>query len=224
MGIKPYYDRDGITIYCGDCREIVPQLEQIDAVISDPPYGMNWDTDTTRFTGGKGSHNRIGERVSDDDKPFDPKPWLEYRKVLLWGCNHYASNLPVGTTIVWLKKSDAKFGVMLSDAELAWMSGGHGVYVHRQIWDGCAREGGENGKHFHPTQKPVGLMKWCIGKTGVNTSEVILDPFMGSGTTLVAAKELGIRAVGIELSERYCEIAAKRLAQGVLKFTGADCE
>jgi len=209
---NPYYEKDGITIYHSDCREIVPHLCGVDMVLSDPPYGMNYNTDSTRFSGGEGSHNSQRSRVKGDDAPFDPTPWTSFPKCVLWGSNHYSQRLPKGTTLVWQKKNAEKFGVMLSDAELAWERGGHGVYLFRAVWDGCARET-EHGQHYHPAQKPVALMAWCIQR---NEPKNVLDPFMGSGSTLVACREFGIPAVGIELEEKYCEIAAKRLSQGVL--------
>jgi DNA modification methylase len=208
----PYYERDGITIYHGDCREIAPALSDIEMVLTDPPYGMNYNTDSTRFSGGKGSHNRKRPRVHGDDEPFDPQPWIEYPKCVLWGSNHFGQMLPKGTTLVWQKKNADKFGVVLSDAEVAWEKGGHGVYLFRAVWDGCARET-ENGQHFHPTQKPVALMSWCIRR---NAPLSVIDPFMGSGSTLLACREFSVRAIGIEIDERYCEIAANRLAQRVL--------
>jgi DNA modification methylase len=206
--MKPYFDEDGVTIYLGDCREIAPCLEAVEAIVSDPPYGMAWDTDTTRFSGGEQGHKRgrVAPPIHGDDEPFDPAPWLQYERVALFGANHFGSRLPVGTTLVWVKRSDTAFGSFLSDAEIAWMKGGHGVYCYR----GFRRPG----HTYHPTEKPVGLMRWVIEKVGGDG--LILDPYMGSGTTLRAAKDLGRRAIGIEINEDYCRIAVERLRQGVL--------
>lgn len=99
----------------------------------------------------------------------------------------------------------------LSDAEVAWMKGGHGTYIYSETCQGFVRKE----KAQHPTQKPVGLMTWCIEKS--RTTGLILDPFMGAGSTLIAARDLGRRAIGIEIEERYCEIAAKRLDAATLK-------
>lgn len=210
--MTPYYDQDGITIYHGDCREIAQQLSGIDAVISDPPYGMNYDTNSTRFTTNGNGHGAPSKRryapVRGDDAPFSPRQWLAYPRVVLFGFNHFASDLPVGTTLVWIKKSDKGFGSFLSDAELAWMKGGHGVYCKRDT-----SHFGEMRTRIHPTQKPVPLMKWCIQKAKVPQGGLILDPYMGSGTTLLAAREMGMRAVGIELEEEYCKAAVQRLQQ-----------
>ena len=214
----PYYEDDQVTLFCGDCRELAPALGLDFALVSDPPYGMAWNTDTKRFSGGQAPNCwRRGDGRSDwgevagDGEPFDPAPWLEYPAVVLWGANHYAQRLPVGTTLVWLKKADHLFGTFLSDAEIGWQRGGHGVYVHRKQFPPPSRMAENGGAVAHPTQKPLSLMRWCIERTPADLP--VLDPFAGSGTTLRAAKDLGRRAVGIELEERFCEVAASRLAQ-----------
>lgn len=211
--MRPYFERDGITIYHGDCRDVLPTLTGIEAVVSDPPYGMRWDGSVSVGRNGHGSKgsrsSRYGETVFGDDTPFDPSPWLRFEKVVLWGWNHFAARLPVGTALVWIKRFDGGFGSFLSDAEIAWMKGGHGVYLHRDT-----TLMGETHQRRHPTEKPVGLMRWCIQRA--QCTGVILDPYMGSGTTLRAAADLGHHAIGIEVEERYCEIAARRLEQQVL--------
>ena len=207
--MTPYYQDDAVTIYHGDCREIAPTLARDIAVVADPPYGMAWDG---RVTGGRNGTNPggvssfFGQRVRGDNEPFDPAPWLDFPEVILWGSNHYGQRLPVGTTLVWVKRNDESFGSFLSDAEVAWQRGGHGVYCYRDT-------GYKSEDRYHPTQKPIALMRWCIART---TRPTILDPFMGSGTTLRAAKDLGRKAIGIEIEERYCEIAANRCRQEVL--------
>ena len=218
--MKPYYQDESVTIYHGDAREIMPQLaEPIDLVLTDPPYGRldraSVDCDSTRFSrgprGNGGPSLRRYAPMVGDDRPFDPSPFLDYPRVVLWGSNHYSEGLPRGTTLVWLKRFDPAFGSFLSDGEIAWLKGGHGVYAHRDT-SLC----GET--RTHQTQKPVGLMRWCIRKAGGDG--MILDPFMGTGATLRAAKDEGRRAIGIEIEERHCEIAAGRMAQGVLSFEG----
>lgn len=209
-----YYDHAGITIYHGDCLDIQSEFSRSCAVVSDPPYGMKWNGKVTR---GKSDLKRKGTKTSgfdvkiiNDDVPFDPKPFLRFEEVVLWGFHHFANNLPKGSVLVWIKRYDDGFGSFLSDADLAWMKGGHGVYCKRDL-----TLNGESRFRLHPTQKPLGIMKWCVEKT---KGETIFDPFMGSGTTLVAAKELGRKAIGIEIEEKYCEIAAKRLSQEVMPF------
>ncbi len=202
-----------VRLILGDCLDVLPTLSGIDAVVTDPPFGMNWNTDSTRFTGGKGSHHKRSERIIDDDKPFDPLPWLAFSRVALWGSNHYAERLPRGTTLVWSKKSPAKWGKFLSDCEVGWMSGGHGVYAFLHVWDGCARAGHENGKHLHPTQKPIALMKWVLDRLKVPEGATVLDPYMGSGSTGIACIETGRNFIGIEKSPEYFAIAQKRIAE-----------
>jgi site-specific DNA-methyltransferase (adenine-specific) len=208
--VKPYYQDSAVTIYHGDCREIAPVLGLDYAVVSDPPYGMRWDGRVTPGPGGHagGRSYSFGVQITGDDKPFDPTPWREYPEAILWGANHYWSRLPQGTTLVWIKRNDNAFGSFLSDAEIAWQRGGCGVYCHRGV-------GYKSEDRNHPTQKPLGLMAWCVERT----RGVILDPFMGSGTTLRAAKNLGRKAIGIEIEERYCEIAARRMGQEVMAFS-----
>ena len=219
---EPYYSHGGIVIYHGDCRDILPHVTA-DVVVTDPPYGMNWPCDNRRFCGGsvesqarRPKNPRHYPPVVGDDQPFDPSPWMGFSGVVLWGANHYGQRLPVGTTLVWIKRLDPAFGSFLSDAEVAWMKGGHGVYCYRDL-----SMQGDTTTRTHPTQKPVPLMRWCIG---LMPEGVILDPFMGSGTTLVAAKQLGRKAIGIEIEERYCEIAVKRLQQEVLPFVASEPE
>jgi len=207
--VKPYYSHAGIVIYHGDCREILPEV-QADVVVSDVPYGVNFDTDYRRFTSWFDVPRTNHKPVHGDSEPFDPTPWLEFPEVILWGFNCFCDRLPPGTLLVWDKRF--KGGqAFLADGEAAWMKGGHGVYIHSETSQGFVR----SERVQHPTQKPIALMQWCISKTKGNT---ILDPYMGSGTTLVAAKLEQRKAIGIEIEERYCEIAAKRLAQEVFQF------
>lgn len=213
-GIRPYYSDDSCIVLLGDCRELLPLISGVGAVVSDPPYGMDWDGKVSRGNshGPKGAKTKsYGITIAGDNEPFDPAPFLGFPHVVLFGSNHYSQRLPVGTTLVWVKRLDAGFGSFLSDAEIAWRKGGHGVYCFRDL----AMQS-ETRTRQHPTQKPVGLMKWCIEQSGAHPESLILDPYMGSGTTLRAAKDLGRKAIGIEIEERYCEIAAKRLSQAVL--------
>lgn len=215
--MKPYYDHKGITIYHGDCRDILPHMPKVDLVLTDPPYGMNNNTNSGRFSGGsqqsiskRGIGGKFKDKIIGDDEHFNPEPWIYFPRVILFGANHYLDKLFPGTTLVWIKRLDSAFGSFLSDAEIAWMKGGCGVY--------CWRDTSMNRlalQRIHPSQKPIGLMKWCIEKSK-STHGTILDPFMGSGTTLRAAKDLGRKAIGIEIEEKYCEMAAKRLGQEVL--------
>src|SRR5205807_3496661 len=131
------------------------------------------------------------------------------RKQVIWGANCFSDKLPRGSWLVWDKrfKNGKSF---LADAEVAWLSSGHGTYIYSVTQQGCIRPE----EIDHPTQKPVAIMEWCIARA--NQEGAICDPYMGSGTTLEAAKLQGRRAIGIEIEEKYCEIAAKRLSQEVL--------
>jgi site-specific DNA-methyltransferase (adenine-specific) len=130
-------------------------------------------------------------------------------EIIMGGANHYSEDLPDGSWLIWDKRSDDGTS-FLSDGEIAYWSVGKGVYIKSL---NAQKYRSLNGG-LHPTQKPVALMYWCIQKA--KSQGLILDPFMGSGTTLVAAKQLGRKAIGIEIEEKYCEIAVKRLGQGVL--------
>jgi len=210
-------DDDTWLLAQADARRIPLADLAVDAIVSDPPYGMDWDTDTNRFSGGGRVRSMKVHATSDvagDDEPFDPTPWLRFPRVILWGANHYAARLPVGTTLVWVKKADHHFGTFLSDAEVAWMKGGHGVYCYRENFPPPCRiaEGGLVKRVAHPTQKPVSLMRWCIERLRLPKGATILDPYMGSGTTGVAAVQLGYRFIGFELDPWYCEVARRRIA------------
>lgn len=204
--MKPYYEHAGITIYHGDCREILPGLPKVDLVLTDPPYGASWDTNYSRFSRGTTDKNQI---ANDTTRP-DELLLMQGQNQIIFGANYLAISKP-GSYLIWDKRTEDGFS-FLSDAEVAWSSIGQGCYIftenaqrHRSTCGG-----------LHPTQKPVTLMEWCIKKAP--NPQTILDPFMGSGTTLVAAKNLGRQAIGIELEEKYCEIAALRLSQEVMSF------
>lgn len=222
----PYYDHAGITIYHGDCREILPTLANVDAVITDPPYGIG----VARRTFGSGRINkgsglcRPGQAPSKDfgDSDWDDAPvasdLLDIVRAsapqqIIFGGNYFDLP-PASKWIVWDKRND---GTAFADAELAWTNLPGAVRIFRWRWNGLLQEHAGRNKELrvHPAMKPLELMKFCIQKTKGDT---ILDPFMGSGTTLVAAKNLGRKAIGIELEEKYCEAAAKRLAQEVMEF------
>ncbi len=208
----PYYQEDGITIYCGDCREILPTLT-FGCVISDPPYGISHPTDYAARGRSKLAQCRNYAPVFADNSPFDPS-WLLNWPCILWGANHYASKLPDSSGwLVWDKLRPDELDQ--SRAELAWSNFVKGCRVFPFLWNGMMRASDELLEH--PTQKPVALMKWCINQKWTPTG-VIADPYMGSGTTLVAAKDMGREAIGFDVEERYCEIAAKRLSQSVFDF------
>lgn len=210
--MKPYYQDDYITIYHGDCLEILPGLVGIDSLITDPPYGVDFDTDYTRFSGftrrASDAPSNTHQAIKGDNKPFDPGPFLKYLHVVLFGANNYA--LPPGSLLIWDKRTIGGFKGVMADAEVAWMNSGHGVYIFQHTWDGFNRAS-ERSTAYHPSQKPVILLSWIIQKA--RPGGLICDPYAGSGSTLVAAKQLGLKAIGIEIVESYCEIAARRIEQ-----------
>jgi site-specific DNA-methyltransferase (adenine-specific) len=215
--MQPYYDDGTVTLYNADCREALSNLDAVDIalLVADPPYGINYEP-TRRANGSKmwGS-----QRVQGDREQFDPTPLLRFECVVLFGANWYAADLPSsGGWIVWDKAPRySKEGFAASDAELAWTNCGSLVRTFRLQWGGRSRNHEEN---HHPTQKPEALLRWVI-TTCARDYGVIVDPYCGSGSTLVAAKALGRRAIGIELEERWCAVAAQRLAQEVLPLDAA---
>lgn len=193
------------TLYLGDCSAVLPTI-RADAIITDPPYGMDYNTDSRRFKGPRGGHKASWGGIQGDAEPFDPAHLLAFERVVTWGCNHYGARLPVGTTLVWIKRYAEAFGTFLSDAELAWMKGGHGVYCKLGPFPQSIASDRE-----HPAQKPVALMEWCIQMAKVPTGGVVADPYMGSGTTGVACAGLGLPFVGVERDPKHFETAVSRI-------------
>lgn len=209
--MTPYYQDDAVTIYHGDCRFLMPQLPGwFDLLLTDPPYGIGAGT----MTMGRGSRNDNGvhERSEWDLKPADEfliQLGLSIsHSAIIWGGNYF--NLPPSRRWLIWDKCDPNSD--FASAELAWTNLDGVVKTFAMSRKRNSLMGGQ-----HPTQKPLGLMVWCM--EFVPDANTVLDPFMGSGTTLRAAKDLGRKAIGIEIEERYCEIAAKRMAQEVLDFT-----
>ena len=214
--MTPYYEHAGITIYHGDCREVLPTLGKFDLLLTDPPYGIG-AARASFADGGIAAKRNYGDG-SWDDKPADPdaiKAAISLTKEqIIWGGNYFQLG-PARCYFVWDKNNPTAND--FADAELAWTSLNRPVKMIRLTWNGFCRQGRE--QRDHPTQKPLAVMKWAIQQPK-ETCESILDPFMGSGTTLRAAKDLERKAIGIEIEERYCEMAAKRMEQEVLDFHG----
>jgi DNA modification methylase len=202
--MKPYYKFDDITIYLGDCRDVLPALGVFDLLLTDPPYGIGFAADPTKW------QERAGHAPERwDDQTFDDLPSvLRHAEIqIVWGGNHYA----VPPSRGWLAWCKPDAPPSMGAAEFAWTNQARNTrYLVQSISATNAERVG------HPTQKPLALMKWCLGQ--FPTVQSVLDPFMGSGTTLVAARQFGCAAVGIEIQERYCELAALRLSQNVLDF------
>lgn len=201
-------------IVCGDCTNeedfaLATNGNTPSSVVTDPPYGIGFNTDYKRFTG---MHPRTKHRpVANDDRPFDPSSWMDYESVVLWGGNCFSNRLPLGTWLIWDKRH--KDGAaMLSDCEIAWMKGGHGAYIFAETSQGFVRPEPVQ----HPTQKPISVMAWSITKS--KAGKRILDPYLGSGTTVIAAEHLHRACCGIEINEGYVQIALLRWQ----KLTGGD--
>lgn len=222
--MQPYFERDGIVIYHGDCREILPQIGAVEAVVTDPPYGLEFPylsyQDTREALAGiirdtMPMLQRMTERLFVLCGPTQigmyPEPnwvscvtWNTTGSFGRYGYNQWTPVLCYGDDLNGFGNVN---GMMKGD--VIRISGGVGVGFQR----GKAEQ-------EHTCPKPINLMRLVVGRF-TNEGDTILDPFMGSGTTLRAAMDLGRRAIGIELEERYCEIAAKRLQQAVLPLSFA---
>jgi site-specific DNA-methyltransferase (adenine-specific) len=201
--MKPYYDHAGITIYCGDCREVSTEPGLL---LTDPPYGSGFAGQPTRYQRANGMEPEVWDDYAANGALG---LWLDRCSTsIVWGGNYFPLP-PSRGWLLWVKRGNAP---SMADAEMAWTSLDMNVRVFDKTVKSASLEK-DLQQLPHPTQKPVDLMRWCIGFLPPGT---VLDPFMGSGTTLRAAKDLGRRAIGIEIEERYCEIAARRCEQEVL--------
>ena len=211
---KPYYQDDAVTIYNGDSRKVWPMLPKCDFLLTDPPYGIAFSATDQQLPNAT-ERDRI--KGYDD---IELARWLcgmlwHADEAVIFGANCFPHLLPHrGRWICWDKRLTEAADRMLGSAfELAWMSRVSGFdRMVRKLHGGVVNADG--GKRVHPTQKPSGLFKQILAM--YPTAETIVDPFMGSGSVLLAAKLEGRQAVGIELEEKYCESAANRLSQGVL--------
>ena len=219
--MQPYYDADGITIYHGDCRDVLPFV-CADVLVTDPPYGINYSSSMTGHHGGTALPGIVG----DADTALRDTVLAQWgdRPALVFG-SWKRARVECRMILIWDKGDHVGMG----DLSLPWKPNTEEVYVmgdgftgHRSgsvlrypapvTWN-STRSG-----RVHPHEKPEALMLALLSKCPPG---VVLDPFLGSGTTLSAAKRLGRTAIGIEVEERYCEMAANRLAQGVLDLSAA---
>ena len=214
VNMKPYYQDSAVTIYHGDCREIVPNLGRFDLLLTDPPYGIGECSKKNESRGNLASPKNYGF-FNWDTKKIEIETILFFigtcKYSLIWGGNYY--NLPpcVGP-LIWDKESSGDF----ADGEMGWNNYGSALRIKRHMWNGMIRKNNED--RNHPTQKPIDVISWGISLCPFN-AQTILDPFAGSGTTGRAAKDLNKTAVLIEKEEQYCEIAALRMAQEVLSLS-----
>ena len=236
--MTPYYDDAGVVIYHGDCREVLPTLGAVDHVITDPPYEAQAHTKGRRIHNPRTGEMRLAPLTFD---PMDAETrrsasalvgvlarrwtlvFCQIEAAMLWREDLEAGGLRYMRTMVWVKPNGQpqltgdrpgvgfeSIVVAHGDGASRWNGGGARGYLEHSVDANFSRV-----PRFHETQKPEPLMRELVSMF-TDPGELILDPFMGSGTTLVAAKRLGRRAIGIEREEKYCEIAAKRLAQGAL--------
>lgn len=213
---KPYYQDSAVTLYHGDCREIVPLLGRFDLLLTDPPYGIGADNRKRILSRGKLAAAKDYGETNWDSAPPDAYILSLIRgacdKQIIWGGNYFELP-PCKGPLVWDKENgDNDF----ADGELAWNNLGIALRIKRHMWNGMLRKGGEDREH--PTQKPLDVIAWCLTLAG-DDAVTVLDPFAGSGTTGRACKDLGRKCTMIEREERYCEIAARRMGQEVLALT-----
>lgn len=204
--MKPYYQDGFATLYLADSGDLLSGLGTYDLLLTDPPYGLNG--------GNVGSRSRnYGPRLWDQvtTPALLAEAIARCKNAIVFGGNYYQLP-PSACWLVWDKEINGQW----ADCELAWTNLLKPARIYRHRWNGFARKNNE--PRFHPSQKPVDVMSWCIEEAGADI-RTILDPFAGSGSTLVAAKLRNIKAVGIEREEMYCEIAANRLAQEVFALT-----
>jgi site-specific DNA-methyltransferase (adenine-specific)/modification methylase len=227
-GVTPYYERDGMTLYNADALDVLPLYPPavVALLLADPPYGMKLDPKNSDRGGKSTLKGGIPPlldwpRCVGDDRPFDPTPLLVYSRVVLWGANHYAHRLPPSPSwLVWDKRKGTSSDFN-ADCEMAWTNLGGPARLYSQLWRGVCKRGEEAGqRRLHQMQKPAALGRWIIGRA-TQPGDLVLVPYAGSGSEMLAALQTGRRCVGVEIEERYCEVAAKRLQQVALPLEAA---
>jgi DNA modification methylase len=228
--VKPYYDHGSHIIYHCDCRDVLADIEPFDLLLTDPAYGLGAarkkfgghgvKRHMTGLVAGKAIPKRdYGDSEWDDEVcPQDLLDgWIaKSTKQIIWGGNYFKLP-PTKCLLVWDKlRGDTDY----ADGEVAWTNLDKALRIFRYRWNGFLVDATSTDDRIHPTQKPLALMKWCLGLT--KDVRTVVDPFAGSFTTAVACKAFGISSISCELDERYCEEGAKRLEQGVLDFGESD--
>jgi site-specific DNA-methyltransferase (adenine-specific) len=206
-------------VITGDCLEVMPTLNRGDiaAVITDPPYGIAVKTNYAERQRTALAQCNNFPPIVGDDRPFDPRPFLSFPVVVMFGANYYADKLPFGGWVVWDKlngltsKRDWGFNDN-SDCELIWTNQGNAARLIPHRWMGAMKESEHNERRVHPTQKPVALMATLIERY-TQPGDLILDPYCGSGATGIAAVQTGRRFIGIEISDTYADIARERISK-----------
>ena len=218
----PFYECEDGLLYCADCMDILPQLPDgcVDLVLTDPPYGIGESKKNNASRGIYGGLNNSALYYSTDYpiEEWDSSPMTaeQYRQMarvgrnqIIFGANHFSDLLPPSSCwIVWDKDNGEND---FADCELAYTSYSKAVRRIKWKWHGLLQEDmSSKEKRYHRTQKPVGMIIGIFRKLNL-IEQIILDPFLGSGTTAVAAKRLGRKFIGIEISEEYCRIAKDRI-------------
>lgn len=220
--MTPYYSDDAVQIYHGDCREILPAIGSIGFLLSDPPYGIRYRSNHNSSRRGQWAkwvryENLPG--IVGDEEPIDTASLLALNvPMALFGGNYVADQLPPSRCWIIWNKRDGIGQNNQADCEMVWTNFDRPSRIYNHLWSGLLRAGEENvarSQKVHPHQKPIALLRYIIrySETG---GGVIVDPYAGSCSVAVAAKELGRRSVMIEIEERYCEIGANRCRQEVL--------
>lgn len=204
---------DGVTLHFGDCREILPTLGKVDAVVTDPPYGIGEAAKNNAARSKLAVSKDYGSRQWDD-QPIDDELLTLVRSTGRWqimfGGNYYACP-PASCWLVWDKQNGEND---FADCELAWTNLPQAVRRIYWRWHGMIRKGSE--ERVHPTQKPIGVMRWCLGRLPTD-AKLICDPFMGSGTTGVACVREGKQFIGIEREPAYFDIACRRISDALAR-------
>ncbi len=195
-------------LYCGDCAVILPQLEPVDLILTDPPYGIKADK------GSGGDNKGKARKYKEEWDSAPPAAWIfglmqeKSEHQIIFGGNYFTLP-PTPCVLVWDKDNTGNF----ADAELAWTNLQQAVRLKRWRWNGMIQEDMKNKEdRQHPTQKPTRIMEWCITQAPDDVV-TICDPFMGSGTTGVAAMNMEKRFIGIERERKYFDIACERIDQ-----------
>jgi DNA modification methylase len=190
------------TLYLGDCREVLPGLGKVDAVVTDPPYGIGADRTRNSQKDGWRDYGNEGWDKSRPDKSIFDAILACGREHVIWGGNYFTDWLP--PTMRWLIWDKGQRDFSLADVEMAWCSHWKAARAFTYSRGAALQDGKE-----HPTQKPIAVMRWCLGL--LETTGPVLDPFMGSGTTGVAAVQMGRDFIGIEREPKYFDIACRRI-------------
>lgn len=215
---KPDWESENVKLYLGDSADFVSQFDELDVLVTDPPYGISYQHSGGMRNNWRGKRGKYFGRVPTvpiigDDKPFDPSKLVEFfPNAIIWGADHVLSGLPDGGSLLcWDKRDETGPDDSFTDAEFAWCSRKVKRNVFRYLWKGlcCVKTGEDNGRRQHPTQKPIALMLWCLSH--FPAGHRVVDLYMGSGTTGVACVRTGRPFVGFEIDSKHFVTAVRRI-------------